>query len=124
MGKRGDPEEGMAGEHFIERLLEDEALVGALDDAEASLLVETLTSRALHACQRAKTIAEAEFAVGTLRQFGRDVSEVVSTWRDDGPIRAAELARRNRLPWPPPNAKTPADVLRWLLDQAPPIRSA
>lgn len=109
----------MAGEHFIERLLEDEGLVGALDDPEASWLVETLTDRALRACQRAKTLPEAEFAVGVIRQFGRDVSEIVSTWRDDGPARAAELARHCKLPWPPPNAKTPADVLKWLLQSLP-----
>jgi hypothetical protein len=121
MGKRGDPEVGMAGEQFIERLLEDEGVVGALDDTEASLLVETLTDRALRACQRAKTVAEAEVAVGRIRQFGRDVSEVVSTWRDDGPDKAAELAKRNKLPWPPTNAKTPADVLRWFLQHTQPV---
>ena len=109
----------MAGEHFIERLLEDEGLVGDLDDAEASRLVETLTNRALFACQRSKTVADAEVAVGRIRQFGRDVSEVVSTWRDEGPARAAELAKQHKLPWPPPNATTPADVLRWLLQYLP-----
>src|SRR3954465_14009725 len=107
----------MAGEHFIERLLEDERLVGSLDDPEAALLVERLTDRALAACQRAQTLPDAERgggrarpvgrgerAVGMLRQFGRDVSDVVSTWRDEGPARAAELARQCQLPWPPPDA--------------------
>ncbi len=107
----------MSGEHYIERLLEDEGLVGALDDTEASLLIETLTARALNACKRAASDADAESAISAIRRYGRGVSRVVSTWRDEGAAKAAEVARQNQLPWPPTLANAPGDVLQWLLDQ-------
>lgn len=107
----------MAGEHLIDRILEDEGLAGGLDEPEAAALVKALVARATTACQSAKSDDAAEKAVGDIRRFGRAVAKVVEAWRDAGPAKAAELAKANALPWPPAKAKTPADVLAWLLSQ-------
>ncbi len=107
----------MSAESLVERILEDEGLTSDLDEAEATVLINWLVKRAEAVCAADPKTAETE--VGNLRRFGRSVSRVVATWRDEGASEAGEKARKAKLPWPPKNAATAGDVLNWLLAQAP-----
>lgn len=106
----------MTAAELVERILDDEGLTDGLDEPEATALVKRLVARAEAAATATPATAEAE--VGKLRRLGRDIARVVTACRDDSPATAAEAARKAKLPWPPPAARSPADVLAWLLDHA------
>jgi hypothetical protein len=102
---------------YIDRILDDESLAGDLDEADATVLVNALVSRAEVGVRAAKTEEDADAVVSNLRATGRKIGKAVAVWHDDGPTAAAETAKKYGLSVPPTTATTTADVLKFYLDR-------
>ncbi len=97
-------------ELLVGRILDDEGLTGDLGEAEAAALVKWLVAKVERIATTAKSMPEAQKQVAELARTGRAMA-AVSSKRD--PV----AAKATGLPWPPPNAKSPAAVLAWLVNQ-------
>lgn len=98
---------------LIDRVLEDEGLIGDLDEADASRLIAWVVERVRTDAARASSEAEASSVTSKLVQQGRQIARLVTTAQDQ-PGKASTVAAAAGLPWPPPAATEP---LGWLLSR-------
>src|SRR5438874_7634843 len=99
---------------LLDRVLDDEGLTAGLDEPEASLLVQALTSRVRAVAEATADAAGAARQTEELCRVARRISRVAITVRDRGEAAARNIATEAGLRWPP-GARTPAEVVRRLL---------
>lgn len=107
----------MQAEMFVSRVLDDEGLIDGLDEDEAGLLVEWLVQRTERIAASAKQEVDAWKQVEMLCKRGRAIARlVVLACQKNDQAGAAQLAERERLPWPPPAAADAHQVLQHILN--------
>src|SRR5438105_1024291 len=99
---------------LLDRLLDDEGITAGLDEAEAMVLIQSLSARIRKLAAAISDEQSARKQVDDICRAGRKLSEVVATFRDAGEATARTTAARVGLSWPK-NADTPASLLRSLL---------
>lgn len=103
---------------LLDRVLDDEGLTANLDEAEATLLVQTLSARVRKLAISARDEATARREVDDICRTARKVSDVVATFRDAGEATARTTAGRYGFRWPA-GVNTPAELLtRLMTDQS------
>ena len=100
---------------LLDRVLDDEGLTAGLDEAEGTLLVQALTSRARMLAAGTDDSAQARRQTDELCRLGHQVAQVAVSLRERGETAARAVAAQAGLRWPA-GAKTPAEVVRRLLE--------
>lgn len=83
----------MNAEPYVQRVLDDEGLVGDLAGDAAERLVAWLVKSAEHAAHQAKTDAGARAAVQTICRRGRELAALAAPQPDPAAALAALLAK-------------------------------
>lgn len=108
----------MQAEMFVSRVLDDEGLVDGLGEDEAGLLVEWLVQRTERIAASARQEADAWKQVEALCKRARSITRLVTlACHDNDKIGAAQLAGRDRLPWPLPAGADAHQVLQHILSK-------
>ncbi len=89
----------MNRELLIGRILEDESLCGDLTGDAAQALIEWLVRQAEGIIDKSKSQTKASEQIDTLCRRGREIARFVSLAGPD-PGAAAELAQKEKFPWP------------------------
>jgi hypothetical protein len=101
---------------LLDRVLDDEGLTAGLEEPEATLLVQSLSSRVRALAAGTADAATARRLVDDLCRTARKISDVAATFRDAGEATARTTAGRHGFRWPT-GVKSPAELLSRLLTE-------
>lgn len=90
----------MDAEAAINQVLEDEGLTSDLDEDEAVIMTNWLTTVVQTIARQAASDDAAWKQIKDQRKLGRNMAKVVACYREQGLDQAKSLAANMQLPWP------------------------
>ncbi len=108
----------MNTELIVGRVLDDEGLIGDLDESEAQQLIEWAVKQAEQIASAAASEKQALARVEKLCGQGRAIARLVTLFCHDDQKGAERLAKAENLPWPIAAKPTASAALQWLLEKS------